>query len=281
MGRLLSAVEGFCEQAAQRLETVTSAPVPAALPAARVPIAVIEDVPEVPVLSEAPPKPVAPADALLGKVAPDTPLPLWGTARVSTASPFSERIRLSWWRSPTAISIALGAAVILLGMALWPNGSRPGTSASEPVRNSKPATPAVVAASTPRPAPSPVQPTAVAPDQVVSKASAATEKLPPALAKPAPQDSNPAVVGATRIELEATEPSWISIRSSDGTTLARLIEPGNTQSVDILEPAVLRAGNAGGLTVHSNGKSVGPLGPHGSIREVEFKNGGFRLIPVK
>jgi hypothetical protein len=282
MGRLLSAVEGFCEQAAQRLETVTSAP--AALPAAaRVPIAVIEDVPEVPVLSEAPPKPAPPPDALLGKVAPDTPLPLWGTARVSTASPFAERIRLSWWRSPTAISIALGAAVILLGMALWPSGSRPATSASEPVRSATPNTPAVVAASTPNPVPNPVQPKAVTPDPVpaTSKSPVAAQKSQPALAKPAPQGSNPAVVGATRIELEATEPSWISIRSSDGTTLARLIEPGNSQSVDILEPAVLRAGNAGGLTIRTNGKSVGPLGPHGSIREVEFKNGGFRLIPVK
>jgi len=60
-----------------------------------------------------------------------------------------------------------------------------------------------------------------------------------------------------------------------------LIEPGSSQSVDIREPAVLRAGNAGGLTIHTNGKSVGPLGPHGAIREVEFKNGGFKVIPVK
>jgi cytoskeleton protein RodZ len=90
------------------------------------------------------------------------------------------------------------------------------------------------------------------------------------------------VVGATRIELEATEPSWISIRGSDGTTqLARLIQPGNIQSVDIREPAVLRTGNAGGLTIRSNGKSLGPLGPHGVVREVEFKDGEFKLVPIK
>jgi len=108
------------------------------------------------------------------------------------------------------------------------------------------------------------------------------EKAAEVVGNPAPNATGPAVVGATRIELEASEPSWISIRGSDGTTqMARLIEPGNTQSVDIREPAVLRAGNAGGLTIRSNGKSLGPLGPHGAVREVEFKDGEFRLISVK
>jgi hypothetical protein len=90
------------------------------------------------------------------------------------------------------------------------------------------------------------------------------------------------VVGATRIELEATEPSWISIRGGDGATqVARLIEPGTIQSIDIREPAVLRAGNAGGLTIRANGKTLGPLGPHGAVREVAFQNGEFKLVPVK
>jgi hypothetical protein len=109
-------------------------------------------------------------------------------------------------------------------------------------------------------------------------------------------DASRMIVPANHTVHEAMREPWPTLLSAEPTrtdsdvavlqlrasgTLARLIEPGNTQSVDILEPAVLRAGNAGGLTVHSNGKSVGPLGPHGSIREVEFKNGGFRLIPVK
>jgi hypothetical protein len=89
------------------------------------------------------------------------------------------------------------------------------------------------------------------------------------------------VVGATRIELEATEPSWIAIRGTDGSTqVSRLIEPGTVQSLDIREPAVLRAGNAGGLTIRSNGKTLGPLGPHGAVREVAFQEGEFKLVPI-
>jgi hypothetical protein len=84
-----------------------------------------------------------------------------------------------------------------------------------------------------------------------------------------------------RVELVASESSWISIRGGDGTTqMAGMVEPG-IRTVDIREPAVLRAGNAGGLTIRANGKSMGSLGPHGAIRDVEFKNGEFKLVPVK
>jgi len=51
--------------------------------------------------------------------------------------------------------------------------------------------------------------------------------------------------------------------------------------VDIREPAVLRAGNAGGLTIRANGKTLGPLGPHGAVREVAFQDGEFKLVPIK
>jgi hypothetical protein len=294
MGRLLSAVEGFCEQAASRLETVTAP----ALAAAAAPSSIEAPI-EAPVEAKseletsAPARPPAPAETSsrpevpLRSETPAAALPLWGTSSVTTAEPFTER-RSAWWRSPTAISVALGAAVILLGMLLWPSSSPspsgPGnqvTSAAEP------------AASTPAPGPAPVEAVAPtpalvqpAPKSTKTATTAPTSTTPPQAAEtqaPAvPKASPPAVVGATRIELEATEPSWISIRGGDGTTqMARLIEPGNIQSVDIREPAVLRTGNAGGLTIRSNGKSLGPLGPHGVVREVEFKDGEFKLVPIK
>jgi hypothetical protein len=290
MGRLLSAVEGFCEQAASRLETVTapalSAPAVPAYINTKTDDAKIEvETPAsaaMPVAAETP----ARAELPLRSEAPAA-LPLWGTSSVSTAAPFTER-RSAWWRSPTAISVALGAAVILLGMLLWPSSSPspsgPGnqvTSAAEPV----PSTPAPVSAPVEAvaPAPAPTQPTPKSTKTATpAPISTAPQQAADTPAPAAPKASAPAVVGATRIELEATEPSWISIRGGDGTTqMARLIEPGNVQSVDIREPAVLRTGNAGGLTIRSNGKSLGPLGPHGVVREVEFKDGEFKLVPFK
>ena len=305
MGRLLSAVEGFCEQAAIRLESVTtpSLSAAAAAGAGRRPSealsnvralshleapATAEDKPESPAkgvaestlearsLAEKPaPAPAAPAapaadvkapapspaaSMLTTAAAAAAAAPRRAPAPVMTAAPFQERPPVIWWRSPTVILVGVGTVVILLGILLWPTGSSTGGS-TQVTSASERAHPAPVPAS-PAPAP-PVkgQPVEAA---AISKAA------------------GPAPGGSTRVELLATEPSWVSIRSSDGTTLlSGMIEPGKTQTVDIHQTALLRAGNAGGLTIRGYGKSLGPLGPHGAVRDVEFKNGDFKLIPVK
>ena len=305
MGRLLSAVEGFCEQAAIRLESVTTPALSAAAAAGagRRPSealsnvralshleapATAEDKPESPAkgvaestlearsLAEKPaPAPAAPAAPAADVKAPaPSPVasmlttaaaaaaaaPRRAPAPVMTAAPFQERPPVIWWRSPTVILVGVGTVVILLGILLWPTGSSTGgstqvTSASERAH----------------PAPVPAPPTPALPVKGQPVEAAAISKA-----------AGPAPAGSTRVELLATEPSWVSIRSSDGTTLlSGMIEPGKTQTVDIHQAALLRAGNAGGLTIRGYGKSLGPLGPHGAVRDVEFKNGDFKLIPVK
>ncbi|HSP68968.1 MAG TPA: DUF4115 domain-containing protein [Bryobacteraceae bacterium] len=283
MGRLLSAVEGFCEQAATRLETVTA---PAALAAAAAPSSssLSSSSPGVspgftpPPASLTAPLPAAPP-------VPPAAAPLAAVSPVASAIPredvelLPENETPAWWRSPTAISAGLVIAAVLMGMLLWPSRPSGGpsdvTPASAPARSALPAAaPAVTPPVQAKPVP------AVTEQPAVAKSTAPAETARPEAS--VPRSPAPAVVGATRIELEATEPSWISIRGSDGATqVARLIEPGTIQSLDIREPAVLRAGNAGGLTIRANGKSLGPLGPHGSVREVAFQDGEFKLVPVK
>ena len=48
--------------------------------------------------------------------------------------------------------------------------------------------------------------------------------------------------------------------------------------IDLERPALLRTGNAGGLKIQFNGKSLGPLGPRGKVREILFKNGAFKIL---
>ena len=290
MGRLLSAVEGFCEQAAIRLETVAT-PALSAAAAAGVGRAPVENrsLPEAPTIAEPPsqevmPKPEAAPkpDAVLKEIPKEVPKPtveasspspvasmlaaaaaspLRTATPVMTAAPFKEHGPAIWWRSPLVIVVGLGTVVILLGILLWPTGSSTSgsnqvTSASEPVHAAPVTAPTTPVKALPVPSPAP----------------AAAVSKPPA----------PAVAGTTRVELVASEPSWVSLRGSDGTTLmSGLIEPGKSQSVDIRQTAVLRAGNAGGLTIRANGKSLGPLGPHGAVRDVEFKNGDFKLVPIQ
>ena len=278
MGRLLSAVEGFCEQAAIRLETV-AAPVPVALASAAAASSVPASLPAAPV-SVPPP---AESSSAIGAEPRASAPPTKSLTPEDDAPLLIETEVLPWWRSPTAISAGLILAAVLMGMLLWP--SRPaknpseGTSTSETVKSSAvPAAAVTPAPESPAPIGSAPAPSAPASSIPAKPATVANAPAP----ESAPKSSTPAVVGATRIELEATEPSWISIRGGDGATqVARLIEPGTIQSVDIREPAVLRAGNAGGLTIRANGKTLGPLGPHGAVREVAFQDGEFKLVPIK
>jgi len=312
MGRLLSAVEGFCEQAAMRLETVATPALSSAAAAgvSRAPMenrslpeaAVAAPAPSVmPKMDEAPkldavpkpdaafkpepvqksepskeaPKPTGPASSLspaasmlTTAAASAATSPVRTATPVMTAAPFKERPPAIWWRTPTAIFVGLGAVVLVLGILLWPTGSDSRsqvTAASEPA----PAAPATPPA-TPVPAP---------PAKAIPTPVASTTPTPaPAVSKP----STPPVAGSMRVELVASEPSWVSVKGGDGAQLlSGLIEPGKSQSVDVHGSAVLRAGNAGGLTVRANGKTLGPLGPHGAVRDVEFKNGDFKLIPVQ
>jgi len=273
MGRLLSAVEGFCEQAANRLENVTAPGLSAAAAAGASQAPALA-----PALSDKLSKPEpsreSPRDtsAKQDEARASSPSPLRAATPVMTAAPFQERAPQDWWRSPMVITVGLGAVVILLGILFWPTSSNPGgASASEPVRS---APPTVSAPPVTSPASGPAVSSPAVTKPAVTESSAPAKSV----AKPAP----PAAPGATRIELVATEPTWVSIRGGDGATqMSGLIDPGKSQSVDVRQPAVLRAGNAGGLTIRTNGKSLGPLGPHGAVREVEFKNGDFKVIPIK
>ena len=302
MGRLLSAVEGFCEQAAIRLESVTAPALvsAAAAGAARAPVE-NRSLPEAPRIgsvqrAQAASQPDAAPKADAGKpTLPDARkkrpkrhnrgmlasagrIDARGGGRIAAPDRLARHDGRAvqgaapaiWWRSPIAIMVGLGTAVILLGILLWPSSSR--------IRRQRPGDFGLGAG----PAPRPVDRSRDA-GEGVSQRRPRRQTSAPGGARRAPlETAAPAAPGATRVELVASEPTWVSIRGRDGTThMSGLIEPGKIQTVDIREPAVLRAGNAGGLTIRANGRSLGPLGPHGAIREVEFKNGDFKLVPIQ
>ena len=96
-------------------------------------------------------------------------------------------------------------------------------------------------------------------------------------ARPAEQPPEPNT-GVMHIDLEAREAAWVSVTDVDGNTLlARTLQPNQTRSLELTKGATLRTGNAGALVIRFNGKDVGPLGPEGKIRDVEFRDGTFKI----
>jgi hypothetical protein len=87
-----------------------------------------------------------------------------------------------------------------------------------------------------------------------------------------------AAKSSMHVELIAKEPTWVSFKDSEGKPLMTgLLTPGEPRAFDLEHAGLLRSGNAGGLEVRLNGKSIGPIGPKGGVRQIEFFDGKFRI----
>ncbi len=131
------------------------------------------------------------------------------------------------------------------------------------------------------------------PSVPVSEPSAQSPATDPAAAQPAPAReattaqpvSEPEVIGtpdgSVLIEIAATAQTWLSI-SPDGKQLfSGILRPAEVKRVAARDGARIRVGNAGGLEVRLNGKSIGPIGLPGQVRTVIINKDGFQILESK
>jgi cytoskeleton protein RodZ len=128
---------------------------------------------------------------------------------------------------------------------------------------------AAQAAAQAKPAPivsSPQVPVATpAPDATATQMRSRTE--PPASAV-APVGGAADAQTAASVNLLATEQTWVSVSSEGKTVFSGILEPSQTKTIDVGQHARLLTGNAAGLDVRWNGKSIGPIGARGQVRVV-------------
>ena len=153
------------------------------------------------------------------------------------------------WRIPATIA----ALCLAGGLALFYGSMEPRTSSSR-VQAADP---------TPQKTPAEVQ-QAPAPAPVLS---------------PAPK-TQPPPGAAARIDLRATEPSWVGVYVDDKLTFNKVMEPAESKTIESSGKIRIRLGNAGGIEITANGKPVGVVGRKGEARTVEFKTGSFRILPA-
>lgn len=106
----------------------------------------------------------------------------------------------------------------------------------------------------------------------------APEKEDAGLPRDSASDSAAEPADVMRLQMEAQEPVWVMVTDNEGKILiARTLQANETRTLDLTTSATLRTGNAGGLHVRLNGKDLGPIGPIGKIRDVEFKAGTYKV----
>ena len=203
-----------------------------------------------------------------------------------------KRFRWSGW-----LSAALLVAVMLVCSAVyaWMQRPKPPVTAQAvvPVQSA--------AQSAPVPAPVVAQPEP-APGVTVPPASTVEPAAPPSQVaeqkpveqrpveqKPAEPKTAPTAVPVTppnpdatvHVEISAEEAVWVLARTDGKTAFSGTMDAHTTRTVEGVKEVTLRLGNAGGVTIMLNGKPVGPVGPKGQPRTIQFTSGGFQIVPAK
>jgi cytoskeleton protein RodZ len=197
---------------------------------------------------------------------------------------------------PAAILVVI---VMLICSAVYAWMQRPRTTTTAqvnhpgPVIHQEPApavvTPAAVTPPSPeqQPAPTGAVPSSTAPSSTVPSSPAPSSTQPSSTApsteaapKPATQRVN-APAGPVHVEIFAEETVWMLARVDGKFAFTGTMEAKTTRALDAEKEVYLRLGNAGGVTVSLNGKSIGPAGPKGQPRTLQFTSGGFQIVPVK
>lgn len=80
------------------------------------------------------------------------------------------------------------------------------------------------------------------------------------------------------VDVAAKEKTWVSVSSKGRTVYAGTLDPEETKNFALGENAKLLTGNAAGLDVRINGRSLGPLGPRGQVRMVLFSQDRFQIL---
>src|SRR3954447_1201551 len=212
-------------------------------------------------------EPVAPTrHSTLPDVAP---IPEIHVPRVDQWQAIGDRGRSDWSSALPALALVVVVMLVCSGVyAFWQR-------ARQPIAAAQTAPPA---SSTPT---APVQPEPTAATQAPTPTDAPGAQITPAVsARPAPPSNSadrPAN-GPVHLQVTAEEPVWMLARADGKFLFSGTLEPNQSREVDANEMLTLRLGNAGGVAITLNGKSVGPVGPKGQVREVQFTSGGFQIV---
>jgi cytoskeleton protein RodZ len=185
--------------------------------------------------------------------------------RVENWEAVGDKRRLDWSSSLPALALLVVVLLVCSGVyAFWQRARAPMTAqAPPPMETAAPQQ----------------QPAGEAPATQPPPAVPEPQTSPPAAPAPSTSaDRTTAGNGAVKVQLTADEAVWVLARGDGKFLFSGTLEANEVRSVEANEMLTLRLGNAGGVTISLNGKPIGPVGPKGQVREVQFTSGGFQIV---
>jgi cytoskeletal protein RodZ len=80
------------------------------------------------------------------------------------------------------------------------------------------------------------------------------------------------------VQVVASQSTWVSMSANGKQVFSGILEPNQRKIVSGVARAKLVVGNAGGIEILTNGKSIGPIGPAGQVRVVILSPDGPQIL---
>jgi cytoskeleton protein RodZ len=148
-----------------------------------------------------------------------------------------------------------------------------------------PASPQIAEAPSPQKviAPPPPQIAGTTPPKAQTPATPATPATPvPAPAPPQPVGTNPPQKGKPiSLQLKAVELTWVSVKADNQAEREMMLRPGETVPLEAVNQMYVLVGNAGGLDLVYNGKTLERFGKSGDVVALTFSPEGFDVKRIE
>jgi len=197
---------------------------------------------------------------------------LAGERAAAQAASAPPRHRTTWANSSVLVGLVLllilGIALIVVNLTVKRTGgtsvaaSKMASFSQEPSHTVAPqaAAPMTPALEASQPVPAPAQVPAVAPT------SPAPASSPPVLSAPPPAAGTATgASGPQRLLIRAVEPTWIRVQPDEGPATEELLPAGASREWAAERRFRVTIGNASGVELALNGKTLPPLGPKGAV----------------
>ena len=192
--------------------------------------------------------------------------------------------RFRWSSSLSAAALVVAVMLVCSGLYAWwqhtrrlaPAHESPPVAAVQPAPSPAPVGQPALPADRPSAVPTGTQPPSGTPVPTASTEQPAPPAMPPQQ-QPVPASNSDAPV---RVGLTADEPVWILVRSDGKYFFSGTLGAKESRTFEATSTVLVRLGNAGGVTMTLNGNPVGPVGPKGQVRTVQFTSGGFEIVAV-
>jgi hypothetical protein len=80
------------------------------------------------------------------------------------------------------------------------------------------------------------------------------------------------------VQVVASQATWVSMSANGKQVWSGILEPNQRKVISGVARAKLVVGNAGGIEILTNGKSIGPIGPAGQVRVVILSPDGPQIF---